>query len=420
MATVLIIDSEAPVAQSLSDALALRGVASHVTADGTDGLEYAKNGRPDVIVLCVELTRGSGYSVCNKLKKDPALASIPLVLTSSQATEETFEQHKKLRTRAEAYLKKPYDTEALMGVIGQYVALGGATVAPPAPAGASDVEVSLDDMDVEAAPSGRAAPPAPADDDEYLDVSFEGEEEAAAAPSPDETLESLIDEPHIAPPAPVARAAAPAPTRPAAAAPAPATRKVEAPAAAAPAAPMEARRSTASTVTDAETERLRSEVRTLRQRVQKLEQDLQDKEVEFNDRLLAESSRVRDALEVKKKLALVEREIAKYQQMSGRAQAEADQANGQLKEVQAQLEAAESERATLSEKIGQLVDKVKELAAERDALKQQVEQMEQNRQAVQGDAEAADRVREKAKKAVDIAMQLLDETGLAHGVRPTA
>ena len=49
----------------------------------------------------------NGFSVCNKLKKDPALKDVPLIIMSSESSDETFEQHQKLRTRAEDYVHKP-------------------------------------------------------------------------------------------------------------------------------------------------------------------------------------------------------------------------------------------------------------------------------------------------------------------------
>ena len=110
MASALIIESDTAFAQQLQSAFGARGVDVTLTADGNEGLSKAHELKPDVIVLCVELSGVSGYSICNKLKKDPELAAIPLVLTSSQATEETFEQHKKLKNRADAYLRKPYET----------------------------------------------------------------------------------------------------------------------------------------------------------------------------------------------------------------------------------------------------------------------------------------------------------------------
>jgi DNA-binding response OmpR family regulator len=44
-----------------------------VSGDGKEGLELARVDRPDAIVLCVELPKMSGYSICNKLKKDDGL-----------------------------------------------------------------------------------------------------------------------------------------------------------------------------------------------------------------------------------------------------------------------------------------------------------------------------------------------------------
>ncbi|MEO1170771.1 MAG: response regulator, partial [Myxococcota bacterium] len=156
MTSVLVIDSESAVAEELKSDLEGRGVSAHVTGDGSEGLEFARQNKPKLIVLCVELTRGSGYSVCNKLKKDSQLATIPLILTSSQATEETFEQHKKLRTRAEAYLKKPFRFEQIADLMQEYIDVGaGATVEAEVEVDVddgleADLEVSAEDISVEA------------------------------------------------------------------------------------------------------------------------------------------------------------------------------------------------------------------------------------------------------------------------------
>ncbi len=390
MSNVLIIDSEPSVAQALKDALSARGVDSHITADGTDGLEYVRSNKPDLIILCVELTRGSGYSVCNKLKKDAGMAAIPLILTSSQATEETFEQHKKLRTRAEAYVKKPFSLDAMMGTVGQYVELGA--VAP----GHQEVEVSIDEMEVEIpnnAPQGRrAAPTTPAEDEEFLDVSFEGEDSSPKSTPRDTAvgreLFSSDESVTAAEPARVQSAAAVA----------------SSPAVGAKLSPQ----------SDAELNGLRNEVKQLRARVQKLEQEAQEKEVAFNDRLLAESARARDALESKKKLTQVEREIAKYQQDAQKAQADAETARAQMRDMQAKADSMGGERSELADKLAQVVDKLKQVTNERDRLQSEVTSLHDEQKNASAGVETADRMREKAKKAVDIAMQLLEETRLVN------
>ncbi len=120
-ASVLIIDAEEDFANLLAQTLQTRGVDTHVTPDGKAGLDAARINIPDAIVLCVELARMSGYSICAKLKKDPTLKAVPLVITSAEATQETFEHHKKLKNRAEQYLKKPFAPEAIFDVLDGYI-----------------------------------------------------------------------------------------------------------------------------------------------------------------------------------------------------------------------------------------------------------------------------------------------------------
>src|SRR5262249_18158631 len=81
-----------------------------------------ENGLPDLIVLCIDPKR-SGWAVCNRLRKNGALKAIPLIVTSAEATEKDFEDHKKLKARAEEYLHKPFGAEALLEKIGGLISL---------------------------------------------------------------------------------------------------------------------------------------------------------------------------------------------------------------------------------------------------------------------------------------------------------
>lgn len=123
MSGILFIDAEQPFADQTTSALRSRGFSVTLMDDGKEGLDVAAANRPDLIVLCVELPKMSGYSICNKLKKDNDLKGIPLIITSKEATPETFAQHKKLKTRAEDYLIKPFSEADLLEKIGSLIAL---------------------------------------------------------------------------------------------------------------------------------------------------------------------------------------------------------------------------------------------------------------------------------------------------------
>jgi CheY-like chemotaxis protein len=127
MGSVLIIDADDGFASDLVNVLSSRGVDVQVTPDGKAGLDLARINVPDAIVLCVELPRMSGYSICAKLKKDTQLKGVPLIITSAEATQETFEHHKKLKTRAEEYMKKPFAPEELVNVLTPYVSMSNGT-----------------------------------------------------------------------------------------------------------------------------------------------------------------------------------------------------------------------------------------------------------------------------------------------------
>ncbi|HEX8794023.1 MAG TPA: response regulator [Polyangiaceae bacterium] len=140
MATkVLVFESDPAFAGELRNELGKLGCATTVVDDGNVGLQQAASDRPDLILLSIELPRMNGFSVCNKLKKDASLKDVPLIIMSSESSDETFEQHKKLRTRAEDYVHKPIAFGELLQHIQGFVQLA------PAPGGDGDSGIVIDD-----------------------------------------------------------------------------------------------------------------------------------------------------------------------------------------------------------------------------------------------------------------------------------
>src|SRR5690349_19803966 len=120
---VLVFESDPTFAETLRSGLLKYNCEVTVVDDANNGLAAASRDKPDLILLAIELPRMNGFSVCNKLKRDPALKDVPLIIMSSESTEETFEQHRRLRTRAEEYVKKPISFEDLLGHIQSFVTL---------------------------------------------------------------------------------------------------------------------------------------------------------------------------------------------------------------------------------------------------------------------------------------------------------
>jgi CheY-like chemotaxis protein len=142
MPNVLVFESDSKFAGELKGELEQRGCAVTVVDDASVGLQTASMDKPDLILLAIELPRMNGFSVCNKLKRDPALKEVPLIIMSSDSTEETFEQHRRLRTHAEDYVHKPIAFVDLLPRINAQLPLpeGGA-----APVEAVDEDIVIDD-----------------------------------------------------------------------------------------------------------------------------------------------------------------------------------------------------------------------------------------------------------------------------------
>jgi DNA-binding response OmpR family regulator len=111
---ILLIDSDESFARGLSNAMKARGFSARLATDSEQGMAMAKEEGPDLIVVCVEAQPTNGYMLCTRLKKDDQLKSIPVILTSSTATADSFEKHKKLKTRAEEYLITPFAPQAML------------------------------------------------------------------------------------------------------------------------------------------------------------------------------------------------------------------------------------------------------------------------------------------------------------------
>src|SRR5256885_3685303 len=111
---ILVIDSDESFANVLAAAIAKSGHTPLTASNSEHGMTLAKQENPDLIVVCVEAQPTNGYMLCTRLKKDEKLKSTPVILTSANATPDSFEKHKKLKTRAEDYLIKPFPAAALI------------------------------------------------------------------------------------------------------------------------------------------------------------------------------------------------------------------------------------------------------------------------------------------------------------------
>ncbi len=88
-----------------------------VAYDGDEGLKKAREERPDLIILDVIMPMKDGFMVCQQLKKDPQLSSIPvLMLTafSEKFGETSVSLSQGLTLEAEDFIDKPVTPAELL------------------------------------------------------------------------------------------------------------------------------------------------------------------------------------------------------------------------------------------------------------------------------------------------------------------
>src|SRR4051812_31846318 len=201
MPNVLVFESDSKFAGELKGELETRGCAVTVVDDAAVGLQTASVERPDLILLSIELPRMNGFSVCNKLKRDPALKDVPLIIMSSDSTEETFEQHRRLRTRAEDYVHKPISFGGLLARIQPFVALGQAQPDAAPESVVIDEDIEIEDAEVvEEAEAEVSIRESAVDQDvsDFADQAFGALEVAPPSAVPDS--EVVMDEVEVAEP----------------------------------------------------------------------------------------------------------------------------------------------------------------------------------------------------------------------------
>ncbi|MBI5181725.1 MAG: response regulator [Nitrospirae bacterium] len=119
--SILIIESNETFKDYIAEIVKRLGFKASIATDGDEGLKAAREERFDLILLSVELPNENGYIICKKFKEDNDLKNIPLILMSLEAKKTDFEQHKKLKVRAEEYIKKPFGKRELVGAISNLI-----------------------------------------------------------------------------------------------------------------------------------------------------------------------------------------------------------------------------------------------------------------------------------------------------------
>jgi CheY-like chemotaxis protein len=105
---ILIVDDEDDIREVAQVSLELVGHFDVLTAiNGRDGLERAREGQPDAILLDVMMPDMDGPSTLAELRRDPSTREIPVVFLTAKT--QTAERTRLSELGAAGILTKPFD-----------------------------------------------------------------------------------------------------------------------------------------------------------------------------------------------------------------------------------------------------------------------------------------------------------------------
>ncbi len=109
---ILVVDDDADLVELISFNLKQAGHAIGTAVDGVDALKKARSMEPDLIVLDVMMPELDGFAVCEILRRDPATASIPILMLTALSSE--LGRLAGLGSGANDFVTKPFSPRILV------------------------------------------------------------------------------------------------------------------------------------------------------------------------------------------------------------------------------------------------------------------------------------------------------------------
>ena len=117
--TVLIVEDNELNMKLFNDLLEANGRATLRTKSGVEAIKLAREHKPDLILMDIQLPEVSGLEVTRWLKEDPELRHIPVVAITAFAMK--GDEEKILEGGCEGYLSKPISVGKFLETVNAFL-----------------------------------------------------------------------------------------------------------------------------------------------------------------------------------------------------------------------------------------------------------------------------------------------------------
>ncbi|MFD2259043.1 response regulator [Chelativorans composti] len=116
---VMIVEDNELNMKLFRDLIEANGYETVLTRSGLNALELAREHRPDLILMDIQLPEVSGLEVTRRLKQDETLRSIPVIAVTAFAMKGDEERIR--QGGCEAYISKPISITSFIQTIKTYL-----------------------------------------------------------------------------------------------------------------------------------------------------------------------------------------------------------------------------------------------------------------------------------------------------------
>jgi two-component system cell cycle response regulator DivK len=116
---ILVVEDQEDNRRIIRDLLSTMGYELIEAQDGEAGVRLAKEHRPDLILMDIQLPVLDGYEATRRIKADPELRAIPIVVVTSYAL--SGDDQKAVAAGCDGYVAKPFSPRQLLATVRKFL-----------------------------------------------------------------------------------------------------------------------------------------------------------------------------------------------------------------------------------------------------------------------------------------------------------
>jgi len=111
-AKILVVDDEKDLVELIAYNLEKEGYSVFKAYNGEEALQVAESQKPDLVILDLMLPGMQGMEVCQLIRKNPAISTLPIIMVTAKGDE--IDRILGLEMGADDYITKPFSVRELL------------------------------------------------------------------------------------------------------------------------------------------------------------------------------------------------------------------------------------------------------------------------------------------------------------------